>query len=171
MTFDIVNKIRLDSSSNKLHFFFHINYSPSFKGTKKMLMSTTRQNNALEKKNIRESKIIKISLSLTHHHHHHCISQIILKEGDEKLRTQQPKKKIQKKISIAVSVCTQRWLWESSVYTALRVFTLIEQNEANEEQQQQNKKKFNASVGICFRVCVQTKRKNKKKIHCCCLLL
>lgn len=75
-----------------------------------MLMSTTRQNNALEKKNIRESKIIKISLSLTHHHHHHCISQIILKEGDEKLRTQQPKKKIQKKISIAVSVCTQRWL-------------------------------------------------------------
>lgn len=62
-----------------------------------------------------------------------------------------------------MSVCTQRWLWESSVYTALRVFTLIEQNEANEEQQQQNKKKFNASVGICFRVCVQTKRKNKKK--------
>lgn len=67
MTFDIVNKIRLDSSSNKLHLllFFHINYSPSFKGTKKMLMSTTRQNNALEKKNIRESKIIKISLSLS----------------------------------------------------------------------------------------------------------
>lgn len=109
MTFDIVNKIRLDSSSNKLLFFISITLH-LLKEQKKMLMSTTRQNNALEKKNIRESKIIKISLSLTHHHHHHCISQIILKEGDEKLRTQQPKKKIQKKISIAVSVCTQRWL-------------------------------------------------------------
>lgn len=70
-----------------------------------MLMSTTRQNNALEKKNIRESKIIKISLSLSlTHHHHHCISQIILKKGDEKLRTQQPKKKDTKKNQYC-SVC------------------------------------------------------------------
>lgn len=119
-------------------------------------MSTTRQNNALEKN---YSWVKNLSLSRAHHHHHHCISQIILKEkGDEKLRTysQQPKKKRYEKNQYC------------SVYTALRVFTLIEQNEANEEQQQQNKKSLMQVLAFVFVSAYRQKERIKKYIVVAC---